>query len=92
MAEQKTDTEDILAHLRGKNKYIFPNMVANLPPEPVQNTVSSCLSPLEVQATVHRIAHIIENHHRWPGQLKDVLYILLELKVVQKQNEPPSPH
>ena len=51
-------------------------MVANLPLEHVRNTILSCLSPLEVQATAHRITHRIENHHRWLGQLKHVLYII----------------
>ena len=36
---------------------------------PAQNNISSHLSPLEVQVTAHRIAHIIGNHHRQPEQL-----------------------
>ena len=76
MSDRKSNTEDILAHLRGKNKYIRPNMVANLPPDPEEDPLTSHLTSLEMQATAHRIAHTIENQHRWPLQLKHVLYII----------------
>ena len=33
------------------------NIVANLPHESVQAAVTSYLSPLEIQATAHRVAH-----------------------------------
>lgn len=73
MPDQKT--EDILAHLRGHNRYIHSNAVANIPREPAQ-PLTAALSSLESQVIAHGIAHRIENAHDWPLNLKHVLYII----------------
>ena len=73
-------------------------MVANLPPGLAEDSISTCSSPLEIQETAHRTVHGIENHHRWPKQLKHVLYIVRSkggtkterttIKILDCKNEP----
>ena len=70
MSEPKT-SQDILAHIRGKNKYIAHNAVANIPSNPM-----GPLSELEMEATAHMIANKINNIHKWPKYIKKVLYII----------------
>ena len=75
MTDHKPDTQDILAHLRGRNECVHCNAVANLPVDPSPNPLQP-LSQLEIQATAHRIAHRINHVHKWPTFIKKVLYVI----------------
>ena len=72
-------TTDVLAHLSGRNRFIRRNMVANLPPSltnELQNVpITAALALLEIEKAAHTIAHKIQNYHRYPKELKHILYV-----------------